>query len=239
MDFSRYKVLSFDCYGTLIDWETAILDALRRAMATVAAGLDDEALFARFLSAEADIAERAPGKSYPRVLSETYTAVLADFGVVADRDAAADFGNGIGHWRPFPDTAQALRDLRARYELAILSNIDRGSLNTTLRRLPVDFIATYTAEDIGSYKPDTRNFEYLLEGLAALGFHKSQLLHLSVSLFHDHVPARALGIDTCWIRRRPTANGTLASPSQFKGGVQPTYTYDSLEAFVLDHERGL
>jgi len=114
-----------------------------------------------------------------------------------------DFAASLPHWPAFPDTADALRYLKTRYKLVILSNVNRAGFATSNRKLGVEFDAIYTAQDIGAYKPDPANFKYLLEHLQQdLGMEKQHILHTAQSLYHDHVPARSFGLATCWIDRQ-------------------------------------
>jgi 2-haloacid dehalogenase len=141
------------------------------------------------------------------------------------------FGASIGDWPPFPDTIEALRALRSRYRLVILSNVDRGGFRATDRRLGVTFDAVYTAQDIGSYKPDARNFAYLIERLADDGFQKPDILHVAQSLFHDHAPANAIGLASAWIDRRHGATGWGATPPPPQG-VRHDFCFRSLDELV-------
>ena len=212
MKLSDFKVLAFDCYGTLIDWETGLLAALhgwRRRMA-LAAG--DEDLLAAFATAESTVQAESPAMRYPDVLAEVLRRLGTRFGKPATEAEAKAFGASIGDWPAFPDSAAALQHLKRHYKLVILSNVDRASFGKSSTRLGVTFDAVYTAEDIGSYKPDRRNFEYLIQNIRlAFGFDKARILHVAQSLFHDHVPAKAQGLATCWIDRRSGRAGSGAT----------------------------
>jgi 2-haloacid dehalogenase len=236
MKISRYKVLSFDCYGTLVDWETAITKALRVPLRDRDIDLSDLEVLTAFLDIETGIITSAPEKPYQEVLFDVHREFCERYHLRFDDDGARDFASSIGYWPLFPDTQAALNFLSRNHQLVILSNIDNASIARTTAQIEAPFLAVYTAQRIGSYKPDPNNFRYMLARLAELGFAKEQLLHVSVSLYHDHVPARALGIDTCWINRAQTDNGTLAPPPAFHGGVEPTYRCDSLEELVERYE---
>jgi 2-haloacid dehalogenase len=195
MKLSDFDVLSFDCYGTLIDWESGIHAALAPLIMLGGARLSrDEALedFARFESRQQAL---TPSMPYTGLLAAVHGQLAAEWGVARDPAEDARFGASIANWPPFPDTVEALRYLKQHFRLAILSNVDRAGFQATNRRLEVAFDAIYTAQDIGFYKPDKRNFAYLLDRLNAQGVAREKLLHVAQSLFHDHVPANALGLD--------------------------------------------
>jgi 2-haloalkanoic acid dehalogenase type II len=204
-----FKALTFDCYGTLIDWETGIWDALQPLlMANRTADVTRRTALAAFGEAESAEQERRPGSLYPDILASVHRALAGRFGLSTTPDLDAAFGGSIGQWPAFPDTADALRTLKERYKLVILSNVDRRGIAASNRRLGVSFDAIYTAEDVGSYKPARRNFEYLLARLADVhGVGPPDLLHTAQSLFHDHVPAKSLGLATCWIDRQGLSKG--------------------------------
>jgi 2-haloalkanoic acid dehalogenase type II len=204
-----FTTLTFDCYGTLIDWETGIWDALQPLVA--AAGRDDItrtptlAAFARIESAQQ---AETPGMLYPDVLARVHRRLAAELGLGTSEAMDAAFGASVPHWPAFPDTADALRSLKRRYRLVILSNVNRAGFAASNRKLGVAFDAIYTAEDIGSYKPDPRNFAHLLARLSKdHGIGKGEILHTAQSLFHDHVPARAAGLANAWIDRQGLAAG--------------------------------
>jgi 2-haloalkanoic acid dehalogenase type II len=208
--------MSFDCYGTLIDWESGILTALRPLVRRAGVTLDGEAILAEFAVQETRQQAATPDMRYATLLGVVHARLADVWG--AAHDAAEDerFGASIGDWPAFPDTVEALHALRARYRLVILSNVDRLSFRATSQRLGVPFDAIYTARDVGSYKPDPRNFAYLIARLAEDGFHKSDVLHVAQSLFHDHAPANAIGLASAWIDRRQGATGwgATAPPPQ-------------------------
>jgi 2-haloalkanoic acid dehalogenase type II len=205
MRLSDFTTLSFDCYGTLIDWEAGLTAALRPLQA--AAGVDDEALLAAFGHAEHDVEIEHPGLRYSALLTKVYERLSEELNVPADADAAKAFGDSVGDWPAFPDSAEALAYLKQHFRLVILSNVDRQSFARSNARLGVEFDHIFTAEEIGSYKPDPRNFQYLLDRLAEQGVAKPQLLHVAQSLFHDHVPANAFSIASAWIDRRAGKEG--------------------------------
>jgi 2-haloacid dehalogenase len=200
MRLTDFSTLSFDCYGTLIDWEaglTAALGPLQRQ-----AGLSSDSLLEAYGRAEHAVEVEHPGLRYSELLAKVHDRLSDEFGIARDPAAARAFGQSVGDWPAFPDSAEALRYLKQHFRLVILSNVDRDSFAGSNQRLGVDFDAIFTAEEIGSYKPDPRNFRYLLDRLAESGVAKDQLLHVAQSLFHDHVPANRFGIASAWIDRR-------------------------------------
>ena len=198
LDLSRFEYLSFDCYGTLIDWESGILGYLRPLLRSKGCGVSDE----QILSLYSECEPRQQDLSY-RSYREVLASVMRDFGRefhVDFTDAETDgLANSIRSWEPFTDTVPALRRLKARYKLAILSNIDDDLFALTSPKLGVELDSVVTAQQVGSYKPSIRNFATLLE---RLGVDKSRLLHVAESLYHDVIPAQALGIATVWVNRR-------------------------------------
>jgi 2-haloalkanoic acid dehalogenase type II len=205
MRLSDFTTLSFDCYGTLIDWESGLTAAL--APLRQRAGVSEDALLDAFGYAEHAIEETHPGLRYSQLLARVYDRLSLEFGVPADPAAAEAFGQSVGNWPAFPDSAEALAYLKQHFRLVILSNVDRTSFARSNERLGVAFDDIFTAEEIGSYKPDPRNFRFLLDRLAERGVAKGQLLHVAQSLFHDHVPANRFQIASAWIDRRAGKDG--------------------------------
>ena len=196
---SAFRAFTFDCYGTLIDWERGMLRALR-ALPGLAA--DDEALLAAFARHEHAVQEEHPALLYPAVLGRVARAIAADFGLAVSDGQADAFGASVADWPPFPDSVDALAYLRQQGLLMVLSNIDRASFAASARRLGDPFHAVVTAEDVGSYKPAPAHFERATALLADEGIAPGEVLHVAQSLFHDVVPGRAAGFATCWIDRR-------------------------------------
>ena len=200
-DICDYKVLTFDCYGTLIDWETGIWDALQPVIsANGRFDIQRKGALEVFASLESALQTESPGMLYPEVLARVHHGIAVHFELGTTEEWDEAFGNSVPSWPAFPDTADALRYLKHFYRLVILSNVHREGFAASNRKLGVDFDAIYTAQDIGTYKPDHANFEYLLEHLKSdLGLEKQDILHTAQSLFHDHVPAKSLGLATAWI----------------------------------------
>jgi len=208
---SGYRALSFDCYGTLIDWESGILSALQPLLARASATRAPDAALQAFGRHESAQQSATPSLLYRDVLAAVHASLAREWNVSADEDEDRRFAASIARWQPFPDTVEALRYLKRHFRLIILSNVDRESFSATQQLLGVEFDAVCTAQDIGSYKPDPRNFAFLLETAKRLGVAKSQLLHVAESLFHDHAPANRAGIDSVWIHRRHGREGTGAT----------------------------
>lgn len=206
---NQFNALTFDCYGTLIDWETGIWDALQPVL--MANGRDDitrEAALEAFGTQESAQQAATPAMIYPELLKRVHRTVAKKFSLDTTEAMDAAFGASLPHWPAFSDTADALRALKKRYKLIILSNVNRDGLAASNRKLGVTFDAVYTAEDIGSYKPDPRNFDYLLTHLRdEFGLESRDILHTAQSLFHDHTPARAAGLATAWIDRQGLSQG--------------------------------
>jgi 2-haloacid dehalogenase len=226
-----FRVLTFDCYGTLIDWEAGIWDAFQPLIS--GNGWSDilrkDALEA-FATFENRLEAETPGMPYPEVLMRAHAAVAGHFGLQTTARLDSDFGESLPQWPAFPDTADALRYLKTRYKLVILSNVDRDGFAASNRKLGVEFDAVYTAQDIGSYKPDPANFEYLLEHLRRdLGLEKQDILHTAQSLFHDHVPARSFGLATAWIdRQRLSETGNWGATAKLDELPKTDYLFHSM-----------
>jgi 2-haloacid dehalogenase len=252
-----FDVLSFDCYGTLIDWESGIYSALKPLLSRVGANssqpdgaagegsglsrtgvaLSRDAVLEAFGRLEARQQEKTPEMVYPNLLAAVHRKLAIEWDVAADPAEDAAFGRSIADWPAFPDTVEALRYLKQHFRLVILSNVDRSSFAATNDRLGVAFDAIYTAQDIGSYKPDRRNFLYLVDRVTEQGIPKDRMLHVAQSLFHDHVPAQALGIASAWIDRRHDASGWGAT-APVSPDVRYDFRFTSLGALADAHRVG-
>lgn len=231
MELSDFRALSFDCYGTLIDWETGIADALRPWTRAHSLDVDEEQLLAAYGRHESRLEAQTPDALYPDIVARTMIALGDDFGVPVAGAAAAQFAASVPCWPAFPDTQEALASLAEHHELIILSNIDRESFRGSNKRLGVSFTDIITAQDVGSYKPSPRNFEVLIARAAQRGITRGELLHVAQSLFHDHQPAQAAGISTVWINRRQDRPGWGASVAP-TGSIQPDWEFPSMRAFA-------
>ena len=231
---SSFTVLTFDCYGTLIDWETGIYGVLAPWLEAQGVRVGRDELLAAFAAAEAPQQQATPDLRYPELLARVHGAVARRFGVALDPAAAQAFGGSVPDWPAFPDSADALAYLKRHYRLVILSNIDRASFAHSARKLGVEFDAIYTAQAIGSYKPDVRNFEYMLARLAEQGIAREQILHTAESLYHDHIPAKRFGLATCWIHRRAGQAGHGATrPPEVE--VSPDFRFATLAEMAAAH----
>ena len=226
-----FDALSFDCYGTLIDWEAGLLGVLRPWADARGLAIRDEALLTAYGTHEAEAETSNPGDRYPLILARSFRAMGEELGAEVSDAEAERLGASVPDWPAFADSAEALARLERRYRLIILSNIDRASFAASNRRLGVTFTSILTAEDIGSYKPSPRNFEALLAEVGRLGIRKERLLHVAQSLFHDHVPAKAAGLSTAWINRRHADPGWGATP-QPEAPVMPDWTFPSMGALA-------
>jgi 2-haloacid dehalogenase len=237
MKLADFSTLSFDCYGTLIDWETGICDALAPLLARTGVDRSRDSVLEAFARLEARQQAATPDLLYTDLLTQVHSQLAAEWGVAADPAEDTAFGRSIADWPAFPDTVEALRYLKQHYRLAILSNVDRESFKGTNQRLGVVFDAIYTAQDIGSYKPDPRNFTYLVDRVTEQGTPRQKLLHVAQSLFHDHVPAQAIGLATAWIDRRHAAGGWGAT-APVSPGVRYDFRFTSLGALADAHRSG-
>jgi 2-haloalkanoic acid dehalogenase type II len=212
MNFDDFDALSFDCYGTLIDWETGIGAFLETIRGDYPRLPNREALLATYGERESAIERDFPALPYPEILARSLGEAAAAHGVALPSIVTRAFGASVPDWPAFPDSAEALTRLARRYKLIILSNVDQASFRASNVKLGVTFDAILTAEDLGTYKPDPRNFEALLAHAATMGIAKERLLHVAQSLFHDHIPAKAIGLHTVWIDRRRGQAGSGATP---------------------------
>ncbi|MET9231426.1 haloacid dehalogenase type II [Lentzea sp. NPDC003310] len=211
MDLTTFKALSFDCYGTLIDWEAGLVAVLSPWAREQGLSLSDEELLRSYASAEASVAA-TEFALYPELLAAAFRRTGADLGREVSDEWAARLGASVPDWPAFPDSADALARLASRYQLIILSNVHRDGFAGSNRQLRGDFAAIITAEDVGAYKPAENHFRALDTTLESLGIARSELLHVAQSLFHDHVPAKREGLRSVWINRRHDRPGWGATP---------------------------
>ena len=204
LDLDAFDALTFDCYGTLIDWETGIAEALRRAGLE---GADDELLEA-FAVHEARL-EAGPYLTYREVLAGALRGTADDLGFAPSDDAVAAFSVSVGDWPAFPDSAEALGVLKRHFKLGVITNCDDDLFALSNRRLEVEFDWIVTAQQARGYKPRPENFLFAFE---RIDVPRERILHVAQSLFHDHVPAKALGMTTVWIDRRHDREGFGATP---------------------------
>lgn len=198
IEFEQYEVLTFDCYGTLIDWESGILTAIRPVLSAHNINLSEEAILKLYSEFESK-QEQGEYIKYREVLRR----VVQEFGErlnFAPSPAEVDsLANSLRNWQPFPDTVEALKILKDKFKLAIISNVDDDLFAFTAKRLYVEFDWIITAEQVKSYKPSLNNFN---QAIARMGLPLEKILHVAGSVYHDIVPANSLGLSTVWVNRR-------------------------------------
>ena len=198
LDFSQFEYVSFDCYGTLIDWESSLLGYMRPLLRSKGYDITDGEMLNLYSEFEPRQQDRLY-RSYREILAEVVRDFGSHFDFAVSDEEARGLADSIHNWEPFPDTVAALRRLKSRYKLAVLSNIDDDLFAFTAPKLGVELDCLVTAQQVESYKPSLNNFETLLE---RLHIEKERLLHAAESLYHDVTPARSLGITTVWVNRR-------------------------------------
>jgi 2-haloacid dehalogenase len=199
-DPAAVRALTFDCYGTLIDWETGIRAYLRRVLERKGARQVDPERFYQHWYYQCELPTIAgPFLPYDQVLRTSLQRALRDFGLTVEPDDGVDFGEDMKTWSPFPDTHAVLTRLSRRYPLCIISNTTREIIAASIRLMDVPFTQVVTAQDVGAYKPDPRPFE---EALRRLGLPASQVLHVFQSQVVDLPRARPMGFQTAWINRQ-------------------------------------
>jgi 2-haloacid dehalogenase len=237
MKLSDFDVLTFDCYGTLIDWESGLYAAFAPLLSRAGADLSRDAVLEAFALRESRQQALTPAMPYSGLLAEVHGQLAIAWRVGRNPGEDALFGGSVGDWPAFPDTVEALRYLKQHFRLVILSNVDRASFQATNQRMGIVFDAIYTAQDIGSYKPDPRNFAYLLDRLAEQGVARQKILHVAQSLFHDHAPANAVGLASAWIDRRHGSAGSGATVP-VSADVRFDFRFTSLGALAEAHRAG-
>ena len=212
LDLTTYKALSFDCYGTLIDWEAGIAAVLAPWAREQGLDLMDEGLLLAYADNEAAVERETPSALYPDVLAAAFRRTGGELGRPVSCEWAQRLGGSVPDWPAFADSADALARLAEHYQLIILSNVHRDGFAGSNQRLHGDFAAVITAEDVGAYKPAENHFRALDAALPGLGVPRAGLLHVAQSLFHDHVPAKREGLPSVWINRRHARPGWGATP---------------------------
>lgn len=207
-DFDRFDVLTFDCYGTLIDWETGLIEAFRPILAAHGVEASDDGVLEAFARYEAAV-EAGSYRPYREVLEAALRGVGEDLGFEPSASEVATFGGSVGDWPPFPDSVAALARLHRRYRLGVITNCDDDLFAASARRLDTDFDWVVTAQQARRYKPNPRGFELMFE---RIGLPPRRILHVAQSLFHDHLPAKRLGLTTVWVDRRHDRPGFGATP---------------------------
>ena len=230
LDFDRFDALTFDCYGTLIDWETGLLEAFRPVIDAHGLSIEADDLLERYARHEAT-AEAGPYLRYRDVLAAGLRGVLAELGATPSSEESSAFGGSVADWPAFPDSVDALAALKRRFRLGVLTNCDDDLFAASNRRLGVEFDWVVTAEQVGSYKPAEENFHVLFE---RVGLPRERILHVAQSLYHDHAPAKRLGLTSVWIDHRHDRPGAGATPP---AEAAPDATYPDMASFSVDATR--
>lgn len=228
MKFDDFRVLTFDCYGTLIDWETGILAALRPWTTGAGISATNAEILGAFGEAESAAEHEMPSAIYPEILRATHARMAKRFGVEPDSEAADLLGRSVGDWPAFADTTDALKRLQRRFKLIVVSNVDRESFARTQERLGINFDAVVTAEEVGAYKPDVKMFLRAMEVAKGFGAERENILHVAQSLYHDHVPAKSFGLKTVWVRR-PSKRGEFGATRDPGVDVNPDLVVHSMK----------
>jgi 2-haloacid dehalogenase len=222
LDFSQFKFITFDCYGTLIDWETGILTGLHRILEKHSIHHSDAEILALYGHLEAE-AEAGDYRPYREVLREVVRGVGERCGFQATAAEQESLPDSLTSWRPFPDTVNGLRKLHSKFQLAILSNIDDDLFAASARQLEVQFDHVITAFQARAYKPSPTIFRLAQE---KLGISTAEWLHAGQSLYHDVIPAKSLGIATTWVNRPSHRPGV--------GAVRQAHGFPDLEVQSLE-----
>jgi len=238
MKLTDFKVLAFDVYGTLIDWESGMVNALKPLTDKVSQHLSRDDILEAHAYHESTTQRWTPAKKYFDLLAVVYRRLAEEWGVEVTWEECQAYGLSVRQWPAFDDSSEALSYLKQHYKLVVLTNTDNMSFSGSNARLGVHFDGVYTAEDIGSYKPCDRNFDYMLETLKRQGIAKTDILHTAESMFHDHRPANKHGLANCWIYRRHADEGFGATMNP---GEMPRYDfcYNSMAELAAAHKSEL
>ena len=220
LDYGAFDVLTFDCYGTLIDWETGLAERLDDLV-----GGEREDMLARYARHEAE-AEAGPYLTYREVVAAGLRGVAAELGAEPSEEQVAAFADSVGDWPPFPDSAGALARLKERFKLGVITNCDDDLFARSNQRLGVEFDWVITAQQVRAYKPSERGFEVAFE---RIGLPRERILHVAQSLFHDHRTAKRLGLSTVWIDRR---HGRAGSGATLPAEATPDATFPDMASFT-------
>ena len=231
-----FTALSFDCYGTLIDWESGMMAGLAPLLDRLEAFPGRDAVLEAHARHESAQQRQTPAMPYSSLLAVVYKRLAEEWRLQVSWDESVRYGQSVAAWPAFPDSREALAYLGRHYRLIILSNVDNASFAGSQARLGVAFDVVCTAEDIGHYKPDGRNFSYMMERLAPLGIGAETLLHTAESMFHDHVPAAEAGLARCHIFRRhdKPGFGATMTPASLP---EPQFRFNSLAAMAEAHQQ--
>lgn len=231
MNLTDFKALTFDVYGTLIDWETGMVENLKPLTDRAERDLARNEILQAHARHESSQQRHTPGKHYQDLLATVYRRLAEEWGVPVSWDECRTYGRSVRDWPAFPDTAGALQYLKRHFKLVVLSNVDNESFSFSCAKLGVEFDAVYTAEDIGSYKPADHNFEYMLEKIGDIGIAREEVLHTAESMFHDHEPANRHGLAACHIYRRHDQEGFGATMKPEKM-PEVQFRFDSMDGMA-------
>jgi 2-haloacid dehalogenase len=213
LDFNRFEILTFDCYGTLIDWEAGILSALHKILSTHGNSKDDANLLRLYGEFE-QRSEHGLYRPYREILQHVVREFGAEFGITPTAAEMRSLPESLPSWRPWPDTVAALRRLKSRFRLAIFSNIDDDLFAATRPQLEVEFDEVVTAQQAHAYKPSLKFFEL---AMSRIQIPADRVLHVAQSIYHDVIPAQGLGLATVWVNRpsaRPGAGAAKAAEAK-------------------------
>lgn len=238
MKLTDFKALTFDVYGTLIDWESGMIGGLKPLTDKVSQSLSRDDILEAHAHHESTTQRWTPSKKYSDLLATVYRRLAEEWDVEVTWEECQAYGHSVRQWPAFDDSRAALAYLKQHYKLIVLTNTDNLSFQGSNARLGVHFDGVYTAEDVGSYKPDDRNFDYMLETLSRQGIAKGDILHTAESMFHDHAPANRHKLSNCWIHRRHAKEGFGATMNP---GDMPHYDFRfvSMADMVTAHQAEL
>jgi 2-haloacid dehalogenase len=229
-DFSRFEVLTFDCYGTLINWEAGLLAGLHRILSAHSKNIPDPEILAMYGEFE-QLAEQPPYQTYAEVLGSVVRQFGTALSFAPTSDEVRSLADSLPTWKPWPDTVTALRQLKTKFRLAILSNTDDDLFQSTRPQLEVEFDQVITAQQAQAYKPSLKLFELALSRIQAPAH---RVLHVGQSIYHDVIPAQALGLATVWVNRRSARPGVGAvKPAEAKPDIIVT-SLEELAALIFN-----
>ena len=235
MNYNDFKFLSFDCYGTLIDWESGIWNAFQPVILfNNRNDLTREKVLRNFALLESEQQKQTPSMLYSEILFNVHKKFTEENELKSTDELNKNFGSSVPFWPAFADSADALRILKSKFKLVILSNVNVAGFTSSNRWLGVEFDEIYTAEHVGSYKPNPSNFEYMFDNLKkAHDAEKKDILHVAQSLFHDHVPAKDFGMNTVWIdRQNLSKGGNWGATKVVENQPKPDVIFEDLISFA-------
>ena len=235
MKLSDFKMLTFDTYGTLIDWESGIYNGLQPLLDKLPLRLERDEVLELFAEYEISRQNENPQQVYSSLLADVSRAMAQKWQIKITDEEAETFGRSVKHWPEFEDSSASLKYLRQHYLMATVTNCDRISYMGSNSRLEIEWDGIYTAQDIGCYKPNLRNFDYMFERARRdLGILPHEILHVAQSLTHDMVPATAKGMNKVWINRRHNVEG-LGATAPPQGEYSIEWEFNSMADFVAAH----